>query len=172
MVKANLHLEADPSPSLKALERVYAAASAAGSPRQVRGLGERTRGHYLYSISPLELEYREAVGRALVGGGDYANANYFLRFWAYSLSRCPVVLEEARQGRETSFYVPFRPFKESVQAACPQILDDVETIFGGELTETEAVRCVEGTEGLRELVTEQIRRRGLRPAPSKDAHRL
>ena len=36
MVNANLHLEADPSPSLKALERVYAAVSAGGSPRQVR----------------------------------------------------------------------------------------------------------------------------------------
>jgi hypothetical protein len=171
MVKANLHLEADPSASLKALERVHAAVSAAGTPRQVQGLRERTRGHYLYSISPLELEYREAVGRALVGAGEYANANFFLRFWAYSLSRCPIVLEEARQGRETSFYVPFRPFKESVKAACPEILDDVTTIFGGELTEKEAVRCVEGTEGFRKVVTEQIRRRGLRPAPSKDVPR-
>jgi hypothetical protein len=170
MVKANLHLEADPSPSLKALERVHAAVSATGGPRQVKGLSERARGHYLYSISPLELEYREAVGRALVGAGDYANANFFLRFWAYSLSRCPVVLEEARQGRETSFYVPFRPFKESVQAACPQILDDMETIFGKELTETEAMKCVEGTEGFRELVTEQIRQRGLQPAQSRDSH--
>jgi hypothetical protein len=168
MVKANLRLEADASPSLKALENLHAAVTAMEAPRQVQGLRERTRGHYLYSISPLELEYREAVGRALIAAGDHANANFFLRFWAYSLSRCPVVLEEARQGGETSFYVPFRPFKESVQAACPQILDDVETIFGGELAETEAQKCVEGTKGIRELITRQIRRKGLRLAPSRD----
>ena len=172
MVKADLNLEADPSSSLEALGRVHAAVSATGSPRRVQGLGERTRGHYLYSISPLELEYREAVARALLVRGDNANANYFLRFWAYSLSRCPVVLEEARQGRETSFYVPFRPFKESVRAACPEILDDMRTIFGGELTVAEAEECVEGTEAFRGLVTGLIRERGLRLTSSTDTPRL
>jgi len=172
MVKANLRLGADPSRSLEALGRVHAAVSAKGSPRQVQALGDRTRGHYLYSISPLELEYREAVARALVDREDYANANFFLRFWAYSLSRCPVVLEEARQGRETSFYVPFRPFKESVQAACPEIFDDMRTIFGGELTAVEAEECVEGTEAFRGLATGLIRERGLRLTSSRDAPKL
>jgi len=171
MVKANLHLEAEPSASLDALRRVHAAVSSRGSPRQVRSLSERTRGHYLYSVSPLELEYREAVTRALVGRGDYANANFFLRFWAYSLARCPVVLEEARQGRETSFYVPFRPFKESLEAARPEILEDMRTIFGGEVTAAEAAKSVEETEAFRGLVEEQIRRSGLRPSSSGDALR-
>jgi len=171
MVDANLHLDADPSPSLGALERVHAAATARGSPRLVQRLGERTRGHYLYSISPLELEYREAVAKALLGRKDRANANFFLRFWAYSLSRCPVVLEEARQGRETSFYVPFRPFKESVQAACPEMLDDMETIFGGKLTAAEARECVEGTEDFRTLATGLIRERGMRLTSARDAAR-
>ncbi|HVC27705.1 MAG TPA: hypothetical protein VND40_06040 [Nitrososphaerales archaeon] len=171
MVSANLRLEADPSRSLEALGRVHAAVSGRGSPRQVQGLGERTRGHYLYSISPLELEYREAVAGALVGKGDYANANFYLRFWAYSLSRCPVVLEEARQGRETSFYVPFRPFEDSVQAACPEILDDMSTIFGRELTAAEAGECVEGTEAFRGLATRLIRERGLHLTSSRDATR-
>jgi hypothetical protein len=169
MVKANLNLGADPSGSLEALARVHAAVSARG-PGQVKGLGERVRGHYLYSISPLELEYREAVAKALVGRGDYANANFFVRFWAYSLSRCPVVLDEARQGRETSFYVPFRPFKESVQAACPEILDDMGTIFGGGWTAGEAAESLKGTEAFRALVTGRIRRSGLRPSSSRDAH--
>lgn len=171
MVIANLRLDADPSSSLEALGRVHAAVSARASPRQVQGLGERTRGHYLYSISPLELEYREAVAKALVGRRDYANANFFLRFWAYSLSRCPVVLEEARQGRETSFYVPFRPFEESIQAACPEVLDDLRTIFGGELTAAEAGECVGGTEAFRGLVTRLIRERGLRLSSSRDVPR-
>jgi hypothetical protein len=172
MVGANLHLGADPSRSIEALVRVHAAVSARGSPRKVQGLGERTRGHFLYSVSPLELEYREAVARALVRRGDYANANFFLRFWAYSLSRCPVVLEDARHGRAASFYVPFRPFKESVQAACPEILDDMRTIFGGELTAEEAGKCVEGTEAFRRLATGVIPERGLRLTSSRDAPRL
>jgi hypothetical protein len=171
MVKASLHLEADPSASLDALRRVHGAVSSRGSPRQVQGLSERTRGHYVYSISDLELEYREAVAGALVRRGDRANANFFLRFWAYSLSRCPVVLEEAREGRETSFYVPFRPFKESVEAACPEILDDVKAIFGGELTASDAAESVEGTEAFRGLATGLIRERGLRPTLSRDAPR-
>jgi hypothetical protein len=171
-LRTNLHLDEDPSTSLEALERVHAAVTARGSPRLVQALGERTRGHYLYSISPLELEYREAVARALVGKRDYANANFFLRFWAYSLSRCPVVLEDARHGRAASFYVPFRPFKESVQAACPEILDDMRTIFGGELTAEEAGKCVEGTEAFRRLATGVIPERGLRLTSSRDAPRL
>lgn len=162
MAKANLRLEADPSGSLDALRRVHAAVSARGSPRQVQALSERTRGHYVYSISQLELEYREAVGRALVRRGDHANANFFLRFWAYSLSRCPVVLDEARQGGETSFYVPFRPFRESLEAACPEILEEMRSIFGEEVGEDEAAESIQGTEAFRGLVTEQIRKTGLR----------
>jgi hypothetical protein len=168
-LRANLHLEADPSASLEALERVYAAVSARGSPRQAQGLNGRTRGHYLYSISPLELEYREKVAEALVDRGDYANANFYLRFWAYSLSRCPVVIQDARQGRNTSFYVPFRPFKESVQAVCPEIMDDMRMVLGGDVTSEEAEESIRGTDAFRGLVTDQIRGSGLRLISSREA---
>ena len=139
-------------------------------PRPPRGSPRQFQAPWRKDAWPLPLLHLPA-GAGVQGGGrkgprgkgDHANANFFLRFWAYSLSRCPVVLEEARQGRETSFYVPFRPFKESVQAACPEILDDMETIFGGELTAAEARECVEGTGAFRGLVTGLIRERGLRP---------
>jgi len=169
LLRANLRLEGDPSASLQALRRVHEAVVAHGSPRQVRSLGGRASGHYIYSISPLELEYREAVAAALARRADHANANFFLRFWAYSLSRCPVVLEEAREGREVSFYVPFKPFKESILASCPEILDDMKTIFGGELSASEAQASVEGTEAFRGLVAEQIRLSGLSPSRSSEA---
>lgn len=168
MLSANLHLDADPTAPLEVLRRVHAAVSARGSQRALSSLGERTRGHYLYSVSSLELEYRETVARALARRGDRANANFYLRFWAYSLSRCPVVLEDAREGRKTSFYVPFRPFKESVQAACPEILDDMGTIFGGEVRAEEAQESVEGTEAFRTLVVDHIRGNGLRLTSSRE----
>lgn len=168
MLSANLHLDADPTAPLEVLRRVHAAVSARGSQRALSSLGERTRGHYLYSVSSLELEYRETVARALARRGDRANANFYLRFWAYSLSRCPVVLEDAREGRKTSFYVPFRPFKESVQAACPEILDDMGTIFGGDVRVEEAQESVEGTEAFRRLVVDHIRGNGMRLTSSRE----
>ena len=167
MLRANLHLDSNPSASLEALTRVHRAVTARGSPRQVESLAERTRGHYLYSISPLELQYREAVAGALIGRRDYANANFYLRFWAYSLSRCPVILEDSRQGRTTSFYVPFKPFKESVRVACPEIMDDMKIIFG-EVSLGEARESIAGTEVFRGLVTDQIRARGLRVTSSRE----
>jgi len=169
ILRDNLHLEADPSASLAALRRIHGAVSARHSVRQLQGLGERTRGHYLYSISPLELEYREAVAGALVRRRDYANANFYLRFWAYALSRCPVILEDARRGRKTSFYVPFRPLKESLQTVCPEIIEDVRVILGGDVTSGEAEKSIDGTEAFRGLVTDQIRGRGLRLTSSREA---
>ena len=121
----------------------------------------RVRGHYDYSLSALELEYRELVARALIASGDFWNANFYLRFWAYSLSRCPVVLEEARRGRNPSFYVPFEPFKQSVLAACPEILDDMTTILGGGATVLDVERAVKGTVLFKELAMDQIRAKGI-----------
>jgi hypothetical protein len=168
ILRASLHLDVDPSASLDALERVHAAVSTRHSATLLQGIGARARGHYLYSISPLELEYREAVAGALVGRGDYANANFYLRFWAYALSRCPVMLEDARQGRRPSFYVPFRPLRESLQAACPEIIDDMRIILGGDVSPREAQESMDGTEVFRGLVTDQIRRRGLRLVSSRE----
>jgi len=169
ILRANLHLETEPSASLEALERVHGAVIARHSSRRLQGVGARARGHYLYSISSLELEYREAVAGALVKRGDYANANFYLRFWAYSLSRCPVILEDARQGREPSFYVPFRPLRESLQAVCPEIIDDMKTILGGDLSSREAQESIDGTEVFRGLVAGEIRAKGLRLVSSREA---
>lgn len=168
LLRANLHLDVEPWASLVALRRVYNAVSARCTARQLKGVSARTRGHYAYSISPLELEYRESVAEALIRREDYANANYYLRFWAYSLSRCPVVLEEARQGRNPSFYVPFRAFKESVQGVCPEILDDMKTILGGEVTSREAEESIDGTANFRRLVTDQILKRGIGLTSSRE----
>jgi hypothetical protein len=173
LLTSNLRLGGrDPGASLDALERVHAAVSRVTDPgRDPRIMGERARGHYLYSISPLELEYREAVARALIKRGDHENANFYLRFWAYSISRCPVVFEDARRGRSTSFYVPYRPFKESVEATCPQIMEDMGLIFG-EVTPEQARESIDGTELFRRLVTGRIGEEGLALVSSRDAAAL
>jgi len=161
LLRRNLHLDVEPSASLIALRRVYDAVSARCSGRKLLGVNMRVRGHFDYSISALELEYRELVAKALIARGDFGNANFYLRFWAYSLSRCPVVLEEARQGRNPSFYVPFEPFKQSVLAACPEILHDMTIILGGEITDLQAKEAVKGTALFKKLVIGQIRAKGI-----------
>jgi hypothetical protein len=162
---AGLHLQGEPSASLGAIQRIHKAVSARGSPGAVQKLGGRTRGHYLYSISALELEYREKVARTLIEKGDWANANFYLRFWAYSLSRCPIILDDARMGRVTSFYVPFKPLRESVMASCPEIIEDMETVLGRGLTRTKAEETVLGTRRFRDLVATSVQGRGLALPP-------
>ena len=159
---ANLRLESSPLGALEALDRIYRAVAARCSGAKVPGVAGRTRGHFAYTLAPAELHYRESVAAALNWRGEHAAANFYLRFWAYSLSRCPIVLEEARQGRNPSFYVPNRRLKESLLTACPEIIDDVEVVLGGQLTRTEAEASVEGTKRLGQVVAEEIRSRGFR----------
>lgn len=161
LLRRNLHLDVEPSASLVALRRVFNAVFDRCAGRQLVGANMRVRGHYDYSFSALELEYRELVAKALIARGDFGNANFYLRFWAYSLSRCPVVLEEARQGRNPSFYVPFEPFKESVLATCPEILDDMTIILGRGVTALDGEEAVKGTVLFRDLVVKQIEARGI-----------
>ena len=162
LIRANLHIDGDPTNSLIALHRVYNKVFARCADRQLRGTYFRTRGHFEYSLSSLELEFRELVARALIQHGDFANANFYIRFWAYSLSRCPVVLEEARQGRKPSFYVPFEPFKESVNATCPEILEDLKSILGGDITTPEAEDAISGTIAYGNIVKKLIRDKGIK----------
>jgi hypothetical protein len=157
----------EPSALLGALRRVYDAVSAKYSSQRIKGMNERTWGHFAYSISSLEFEFREAVAETLIRKGDYANANFYIRFWAYSLARCPVVSEEARQGRKPSFYVPFTAFKKSLQTACPEIIEDISLILGGELARDEAQVSMKGTADFRQLVVKKIRGEGLNPASSR-----
>ena len=161
LLRANLHLDIDPLPSLAALHRIHNNVALRCANRQLLGVSMRAKGHFAYSISPLELEYRELVANALISKKDYPNANFYVRFWAYSLSRCPVILKEAREGRKPSFYVPFEPFKKSVLAACPEILPDMETIFGKGVTKLEVEESIKGTVLFKKLVSDEIQDRGI-----------
>lgn len=171
LLVANLRLATDPMGALGAVDRIHRAVASRCSGSDVKGVAERTRGHYAYTLSPTELHYRESVAAALAWRGENAAANFYLRFWAYSLSRCPVVLEESKLGRGPSFYVPNRRLKESLTAACPEIIDDVEVVMGGTLARADAERSIEGTARFRRMIEDQIRGRGFRPraAPGRAA---
>ena len=161
LLLSNLHLDFESSTSVNALRDMYDAVSARCTPQIVRGMSERTWGHYEYSLSSLELEYRLAVADALSRKGDVANANFYLRFWAYSLARCPVVCEEAKQGKNPAFYVPFSSFKESLIKACPEIIEQVSLVLGY-LSRSEVEASLKGTALFRGLVIEIIKKKGLR----------
>jgi hypothetical protein len=160
ILKNNLFLETEPASSLDALEKVYNIVNQRCNFQKPKGVTKRTHGHYTYSISSLEFEYRQMVIESLIAKGDYMNANFYLRFWAYSLSRCPVVLEEANKGNNPSFYVPFRPFKESIENYCPEILDHMKVIFGN-VTLDEARESIKGTIRFKQLVIDKIQSIGL-----------
>jgi hypothetical protein len=164
LMRRNLQVGDDPTNSLIALRRVFDKVATRCAGRQLQGTYMRVRGHFKYSLSPLELEYRELVARTHIQRGDFANANHYIRFWAYSLSRCPVVLEEARQGKKPSFYVPFESLKESVIATCPEILEDLKTILGGEITTQEAEDAISGTVTFRNIVMRLIQVKGIKNA--------
>ena len=156
----SLHLDLEPSVSITALKHVYEVVSSKCSPHLAMGMSERTRGHYDYSLSSLELEYRLAVAEALFHKGEVANANFYLRFWAYSLARCPVVFEEVKQGMDPNFYVPFRTFKESLSKVCPEIIEPVRLILG-DISRDEVKESLSGTTLFRKLVVEKILDEGL-----------
>jgi hypothetical protein len=166
IIKTNLSLGVEPNSSLDALKKVYDTVNERCNSQRPKGVTKRTLGHYLYSISSLEFEYRRMVIESLIAKGDYMNANFYLRFWAYSLSRCPIVLAEANKGNNPSFYVPFRPFKESIVNYCPEILGHMKLIFG-DITLDKARDSIKGTMRFKQLVTEKIQGRGisLREAP-------
>jgi hypothetical protein len=159
----NLHLGLEPSASIVALKQVHEAVSTRCNPHLVRGMSERTWGHYEYSLSSLELEYRLAVAEALSRKGDIANANLYLRFWTYSLARCPVVCEEAKQGKNPNFYVPFRALKESLSEVCSEIIEPVSMILG-DVSRGDVKESLRGTALFRELVVEKIQEKGFTPA--------
>ena len=97
------------------------------------------------------------VAKTMIANSDHANAIIYTRFWAYCLSRCPVVLEEAKQGKKPSFYIPYDPLKKSIQLFCPEILEDLTAIFGEEICDADVVTAIRRIAVLRSLIAETIR---------------
>lgn len=162
LLKNNLLLNVAPLESLFALRKIYNSVSEKCVGKQLNGVSRRTQGHYTYTLSPLEIEYRETFAKAIIQNGDYANANFYLRFWAYSLSRCPVVLKEAEESKKPSFYIPLESLKASINSAAPEILDDMKTILGGEVTSQKINDSINGTIFFKQQIINQIQKTGIK----------
>ena len=122
----------DPQELLDPLRRIYQEVSTRFPepdwPKQMR---ETTRHEYRYFLAPDELEWRISVAEEMEDRGDWAAAVYYLRFWAYTLARIPMVHQRANEGMDVSFVRPARAVRPELEVLCPEILADLIRILGG-----------------------------------------
>jgi len=106
-------------------------------PAAIRGT---TRAEYVYFLDPAELEWRISVAREMAARGDAVQAAYYLRFWAYSLARVPMVHQCAQQGRDVSFMRPERAMAPALQELCVDIIDPLSAILAAATLTADDVR--------------------------------
>jgi len=97
---------------------------------------QMTRYEYRYFGSGAELDWRISVAREMARCGNHADAVFYLRFWAYSLARLPMVYHRALEGIDVSFMRPECKVLPDLQQHCPEILEDLSAILGPPLLAT------------------------------------
>jgi hypothetical protein len=88
-----------------------------------------TRYEYRYFRDRAELDWRIAAAQEMADRGDLAAAVFYLRFWAYSLARLPMVHQRALEGQDVSFVRPERAIRPELERLCPYILEDLSEIL-------------------------------------------
>lgn len=132
MVRA-LRLDADPAGLPDRLRRIHEITSLHfPEPDWPETMRAMTRREYGYFRSPAELEWRIGVAGELARRGFRPAAVFYLRFWAYVLARLPMVHQRAREGVDVSFLRPARAVRPELQRLCPEILEPLAVILGGE----------------------------------------
>ena len=128
-----LRLDADPQAAIARLpelrDTVVRRFPAPEWPPAMRGT---TRAEYGYFGNRDELAWRIAVAREMTAAGDAAAAMHYLRFWAYSLARIPMVWESAGEGRNVSFMRPERAVGPALRRLCPEIVPMLDAILAGD----------------------------------------
>lgn len=124
--------EVDAGAVAEAVRRIHAQVTAAfPEPPWPDGYRQDTRYEYRYYSDPRELRWRLAVAEEMVSGGDPRGAALYLRFWAYSLARIPMVHRRCEEEVEVPFGRPFKAMGPELRALCPAILPDVTLALGG-----------------------------------------
>lgn len=118
----------DPVPRLR---RIHAAVARFPEPPWPPGYRQDTQWEYRYFQSERELQYRLGVAAEMTSRGDAPGATAYLRFWAYSLARVPMVHRRVVEGVDVAFGRPTRAIRPDLAAHCPEILGDFDEILGG-----------------------------------------
>ena len=128
----DLHLDYDPYCLIAPLKNIHMTVSSRfPEPQWPENMREDTRYEYRYFISEEELNWRISVAEEMTARGNPYAAVYYLRFWAYALSRIPMVYHRANEGIDVSFLRPERAILPDLKKNCPEILDDLTAILSG-----------------------------------------
>ncbi|MHC4257938.1 MAG: hypothetical protein ACYSUH_06080 [Planctomycetota bacterium] len=128
-----LHLEARPIKAINLLRSIHKHVSARyPEPEWQENMREDTRYEYRYFLSEEELKWRIQVAEEMVSRVNPYAAVYYLRFWAYALSRIPMVYHRAQEGIDVSFLRPERAMRPDLEKNCPEVLDDLAEILSGQ----------------------------------------
>jgi hypothetical protein len=164
-IHSSLHLDSDPLHLFAKLRHIYRAVSRLGEPAWSSNIRASTRAEYRYVLSQAELDWRIGVAREMAERGDSAAAVWFLRFWAYSLARIPMVWKRAQEGIDVSFLRPERAVRPDLEENCPEILDDLTRILGGDrpVTAGDVSHSLDQLYRLRGGTIEFLSSRGIQP---------
>lgn len=126
-----LHLDVDPNSLIPALRRIHATvAQRFPEPDWPANMRHATRYEYRYFACQEELNWRISVAEEMARRGHCPEAVFYLRFWAYSLARLPMVYHRAQEGVDVSFMRPERAVLAELKRHCPEILDNLRDILG------------------------------------------
>jgi len=164
-----LGLDSDPLDLIDPLRRIHRVVSRFREPDWSPNMPAATRAEYRYFVSGDELDWRMGVAREMVERGDSAAAVWYLRFWAYSLARIPIVWNRAQEGLSVSFLRPERAVRPDLERHCPDILDDFAYVLGGErpVTPADVNDSLAELHRLRDWTVQFLSRRGLQVPEGK-----
>ncbi len=164
-----LRLDASPFDSVEPLRRIHRVVAARFSqPPWPVNMRRVTRAEYDYTLPEAELEWRIAVALEMANKGSPEAALFYLRFWAYSLARLPMVWHRAAEGEDIAFLRPERPVRPELERHCPEILADLTAILGGPIGVDGIRQGVEDLTRLRTAALHCLLSRGITPTDTRD----
>lgn len=163
-----LGLDDAPEDAFGPLRRIHrAVAQRFAAPRWPDAMRRLTRAEYAYTLAADELEFRIAVARDMLAQGQRESALHYLRFWAYSLARIPMIHARAAEGVDAAFLQPEKAMLPDLREHCPEILDDLRQVLGGgaDVDMAELRRGIDGVVCLRDTLAGELRSRGFAMDP-------
>jgi len=163
-----LGLDVAPEHAFAPLRRIHRAVSQRfAEPRWPDAMRTLTRAEYAYTIADDELEFRIAVARDMLAHGQRESALHYLRFWAYSLARIPMIHARSAEGVDAAFLQPEKAVLPDLRQHCPEILDDLRLVLAGgaEVDAVQIKRGIAGVVRLRDTLAHELRSRGVAVDP-------